>query len=85
MKLQKLIQEEIDAQINEARLIYLKKLAHDIVTQFFPHTSGVGPLHYEDGKQMNRFRAELETQIAAAISGVIKRHNRGQYVIDKRK
>lgn len=82
-ELQKLIKEEIDTQLHEAKLIHLKQLAHDIVTQFFPVTSGVGPLSYTDGKQTNKFRAELETQIAAAISGVIKRHNRGQYIIQK--
>ena len=82
-----MIQEEIDTQLHEARLIWLKTLAHDIVTQFFPPTAsgGAGPLAYTNAKQTNRFRAELETQIAAAISGVIKRHNRGQFIVDKNK
>lgn len=81
--IESVVKEEIDTQIDEARLIDLKRLAHEIVTEFFPVTSGIGPLAYRDGKQTNRFRAELEVQIAAAISGVMKRHNRGQYIIKK--
>lgn len=75
------VKEEIDSQLNEARLIYLKQLAKDIVNQYFPVTGGVGPTMYTDGKQQNRFRAELEMQIAGAIKGVIRRHNRGQYIV----
>lgn len=81
-----MIQEEIDTQLHEARLIWLKTLARDIVRKFFPPTDPAsGPTIKQDGKEMNRFRAELEVQIAAAISGVIKRHNRGQYIVDKNK
>ena len=83
-ELQKLIKEEIDTQLNEAKLIWLKSLARDIVRQFFPVTDPAsGPTIRQDGKEMNRFRAELEVQIAAAISGVIKRYNRGQFIVDK--
>lgn len=71
-------------RIDEARLIWLKTMARDIVRQFFPVTDPAsGPTVYQDSKEMNRFRAELETQIAAAISGVMKRHNRGQFIVDK--
>ena len=85
-ELQKLIKEEIDTQLNEAKLIWLKSLARQIVRQFFPPTDpAAGPTIRQDGKEMNRFRAELEVQIAAAISGVIKRHNRGQFIVDKNK
>ena len=85
-ELQKLIKEEIDVQLNEAKLIWLKSLAREIVRKFFPVTDpAAGPTIKQDGKEMNRFRAELEVQIAAAISGVIKRHNRGQYIVDKNK
>ena len=85
-ELQKLIKEEIDTQLNEAKLIWLKSLAREIVRKFFPVTDpAAGPTIKQDGKEMNRFRAELEVQIAAAISGVLKRHNRGQYIVDKNK
>lgn len=81
-----MIREEIDEQLNEARLVWLKTMARDIVRQFFPITDPAsGPTIYQGTKEMNRFRAEMETQIAAAISGVMKRHNRGQFIVDKNK
>lgn len=85
MKLQKLIQEEINAQLSEARVLDLKRIAKEIVDRYFPTSSpgggGMGPSIQSKGKQENRFRAEMEQQIAGAMKGVIRRHNRGQFYI----
>lgn len=81
-QLKMMINEEIRRQLMaEARVIDIKQIAHEIVNEFFPVTGGIDTTEFRNGQQLNRFRREMEEQIAGAIKGVIRRHNRGQYVI----
>ncbi len=79
--LRRIIKETVRQELEEAQVLDLKKMAREIVDQYFSFQSGMGPsVRTMDDRQLNRFRDEMETQIAAAMKGVIRRHNRGQYV-----
>lgn len=68
-----------EATLEEAIVVDLKQIARNMVRDYFSTSGPMGPTIRNAGKELNRFRAEMEQQIAGAMKGVIRRWGRGNF------